>query len=76
MVALSKIELREPLCAPCFVQQSVNMWQRLDEGLRDCVEAPVIVAYAPRAVGLAGKHNGSRVTGRRGLDPTSIEQVK
>ena len=52
MVALGKVEFREPLGAPCLVEQCVNVREGLHEGLGDGVEAPVVVADPPRPVRL------------------------
>ena len=51
------------------------MRQRLDRRPRDGVEAPVVVADAPRPVRLTREHHRRRVPGRRVLDPAAVGQV-
>jgi hypothetical protein len=57
MVALGEVEFGEPLSASRLIQESVNVRQRLNKGFGDGVEAPIIVADAPGAVGLACEDN-------------------
>jgi hypothetical protein len=57
MIALGEVEFGEPLSASRLIQESVNVRQRLNKGFGDGVEAPIIVADAPGAVGLACEDN-------------------
>jgi hypothetical protein len=67
-----------PRCSTRLIQEGVNVRERFDLGLRDGVEAlpaPVIVADAPRAVGLPREHHRGRVSRGSVLNPTTVEQV-
>ena len=58
-----EVQLREETGSARAVQQRVDVWERFHRRARDRVEAPVVVADAPTAVGFAGKHHCSRVAG-------------
>ena len=67
--------LGEPVSATRLVQVGVHVLQRRLERIRDGVEAPVVVADAPRPVLFLREHHRRRVTGRRVLNPASSQQV-
>ncbi len=54
MVALGKVEHREPLSAVSLVQQRVDVWQGFDEGLGDGVQASKVVTNPLSPVWLSG----------------------
>ena len=76
MVTLREVEFHEPPRSASFVQQSIDMWKGFHEGLRDRVEAAVIVADTPGTVWLPDKHHGRRVAGRGRLDPAPVQKVQ
>ena len=69
MVATGQIELGEEVQAARAVEQ------RGSTALRDGVEAPVVVADAPRPVQLACEHHRRSVPCGRVLNPAAVEQV-
>ena len=75
MITTGKIEFGKEVRTPRAVEQRVDVRQRLDRRARDGVEAPVVVADAPRPVRLTREHHHRRVPGRRVLDPAAVEHV-
>ena len=67
MITTGQIELGEKAGSPRAVEQRVDVRERLDRRARDRVEAPVVVADAPRAVGRASAGRRS-ICSRAGPD--------
>ena len=57
MITTGQIELGEKAGSPRAVEQRVDVRERLDHRARDRVEAPVVVADAPRPVRLARENH-------------------
>ena len=57
VVRTGEVELGEPRCSPCFVDQLFDVGKRLYRLLGNGVEAPIILAEASRAVSLSRKHH-------------------
>ncbi len=51
LVALDKVEVREPLSAASLFQQRVNVWQGFDAGLGDGIQASKVVIIRRPASG-------------------------
>jgi len=74
VVARSQVELGEEAGTTSLVDELIHVWQRFHGRLRDGIEAAIILAEPPGAIGLTGKDDGRSMASTGGDNPSILQE--